>query len=196
MNMPKTQTVNNKAIVLSAVCLSLLCASTHTFAKTTDVTLPSYLIQRTYTTEEALELKKFDLWARREWARQKSILDSIDASKTRGLFPTDPKMEALSRQGAEKFLTYYKVQLKNECWNTYLFSKTKGAYSDVCYVLKMHYANSNTIDDPAKLTISEQRSLAEIRKAAERNTNFEIARDRRIEQETDSKDTEYAKHPY
>ena len=47
-----------------------------------------------------------------------------------------------------------------------------------------------------KLSISEQRSLAETRKAAERNTNFEIARDRRIEQEADSKDAEYAKHPY
>lgn len=200
MNMPKTQTVNNKAIVLSAVCLSLLCASTHTFAKTTDVILPSVLVQREYTTEEALSLKRYGNGLRQR-------LNVANAYKAISENPnTEPVLRKQMLWAYNSEITRFQLESKYECWNEYVFSKTKGQYSDTCTLIARRPKAAQNDENwrgaynaylaGDKLSISEQRSLAETRKKAERTTNFEIARDRRIEQEADSKDAEYAKHPY
>ena len=189
--------------LINITCIALLFASNSAFGRTTDVTLPSYLIQRTYTTEEAIALKNYDINFRThlkvETATKEAMTDAAQKQNK-------PELKELGERRYNEFLVTYKLQLENECWNRYVFSKNKGSYSDICYLLKMPavaaFNNSNwkgarnRYFAEEKLSISEQRSLAETRKSAERTTSFEIARDRRAEQETDSKDAEYAKHPY
>ena len=184
---------------ISITCIALLFATNTAFGRTTDVSLPSYLIQRTYTTEEAIALKNYDLVFRRHWTVEKASLAAMtDAAKKQN----KPELKKQAEQRYNEFLVTYELKLKNECWNIYQTSKSKGAGSDICYLLDIHPVAKGTnhinryFAGETALTISEQRTLAESRKSKSQQVSREIARDRRAEQETDSKDAEYAKHPY
>lgn len=174
----------NKFLSMSLTMGVLLLGFTHTQsqARTTDVTMPSYLIQREYSTEEALALKQYDLAFRQK-------LKVANASRDLAQRSNDKEFKERNMRFYNETLEVYQLQLKYECWNEYKVSKTKGAHSETCYLLSKSTKNktkngpNNAFLAKDKLDVSEQRGLAYNREELSKQMKHQVAQNRRAEQD-------------